>query len=124
MAKVVCETCCAIGVMKDDTACPTCKGTGWNERALKPPPGYAVLPLRLTAENGAKGLMIGEFFVSTRETCMTCEGSGDHPELTRDCEGCDGEGWNVGKAEVDWTTIKAIWHRAAQHFAAAPEVKP
>lgn len=118
MAKVVCETCCAIGVMKDDTACPTCKGTGWNERALSPPPGYAVLPLRLTAENGAKGLMIGEFFTKMRVTCATCGGDGNHPELDDEsCQDCAGEGWNVGRAEVDWTTIKSIWERAADYFA-------
>ncbi len=104
------------------------------EEAAPPTPklsaDHAVLPLRLTAENGAKGLMIGEFFVSTRVVCDACEGTGDHPErrataakdVDEDCPDCAGEGWTVGKVEVDWTTIKAIWRKAVEHFTAAPEV--
>lgn len=53
---------------------------------------HAVVPRRLTAENGAKAALMGEFFEERAGT----------------------------KTEVSWTTIKEIWAKAIDVVAAAP----
>jgi hypothetical protein len=76
----------------------------WNSRtsdlAQTPavPEGYAVLPLKLTAENGAKAALIGEF----HEDFGLLDESGDERYI---------------KVAVTWDTIKRIWDAAVQHFA-------
>lgn len=86
------------------------------------PDGWKLLPTELTAENGAKGALIGEFSVPYRINCVACEGTGEVDEGI-ECEGCGGEGWGVGEAPIDWPTIKDIWRKAVQHFAAMQEPK-
>ncbi|MCU1787715.1 hypothetical protein CUU54_02435 [Pectobacterium polaris] len=44
------------------------------------PEGYCIMPLKLTAENGAKGALSGEFHISRTVTCHECGGEG--------CEDC------------------------------------
>jgi hypothetical protein len=74
-----------------------------------------VMPARLTAENGAKASLIGEFFEEV-ETMTECprEGGCNDPE-------CDGH-YHTGMQQVavEWTTIKAIYARAVEHFNVSP----
>lgn len=66
------------------------------KRATRSPPG-SMLPRELTAENGAKAALIGEFF----EVFEYVDEEGD------ECE---------AHVQVSWSTIKAIWKAAVAHF--------
>ncbi|WP_256660847.1 hypothetical protein [Klebsiella michiganensis] len=80
------------------------------------PEGYVMVPMRLTAENGAKAALLGEFNLEYTLTCHECFGEG--------CDDCSGEGTWTSTMPIDWTTIKEIWDKAINHFAAAQrEVK-
>ncbi|EKW0743729.1 hypothetical protein ACV8VY_01955 [Citrobacter freundii] len=76
--------------------------------------GYVIVPNRLTAENGAKGVLSGEFSETKFINCPECFGDDD-------CETCDGSGRIEITVPVTWTTIKAIWAKGVEHFAAAPQ---
>lgn len=81
------------------------------------PDGYVMVPMRLTAENGAKGALSGEFSETKFVNCPECFGDDE-------CETCDGSGRIEITVPVTWTTIKEIWAKGVEHFAAAPkEVK-
>ena len=76
-----------------------------------------LMPETLTAENGAKAALIGEFHETFTHECSECEGSGLGPacrysEGETRCELCDGTGELVERIPVDWTTIKEIYKRA------------
>lgn len=68
------------------------------------PAGYGVLPLRLSAENGAKYLLIGEFHESVEVP---------NPEFDPEADDDRAEGTMMQRVPVEWTTIKEIWARAA-----------
>lgn len=75
------------------------------------PDGYCIMPLKLTADNGAKGALCGEFHVEYRIVCQACVGEG--------CEDCNHTGgWNA-EIPVGWDTIKRI-HEAAVEACALP----
>ncbi|WP_256663172.1 hypothetical protein [Klebsiella michiganensis] len=74
------------------------------------PDGYVIVPMRLTAENGAKGALSGEFSEIQFVNCPECFGDDE-------CETCDGSGRVEIKVPVSWTTIKAIWVKGVEHFA-------
>lgn len=78
------------------------------------PDGYVMVPMRLTAENGAKGVLSGEFSETKFVNCPECFGDDE-------CETCDGSGRIEIKVPVSWTTIKDIWIKGIEHFAAAPQ---
>ncbi|EJG8895163.1 hypothetical protein NAY64_000637 [Salmonella enterica] len=78
------------------------------------PDGYVLVPNRLTAENGAKGVLSGEFSETKFINCPECFGEDE-------CETCDGSGRLEITVPVTWTTIKAIWAKGVEHFAAAPQ---
>lgn len=59
----------------------------------------SVMPRRLTAENGAKGLLIGEF----HETIV--------------CHDDEGEPYEV-KMPVEWDTIKQIYAKIVERYGA------
>lgn len=81
------------------------------------PDGYVMVPMRLTAENGAKGALSGEFSETKFVNCPECFGDDE-------CETCDGSGKIEITVPVTWTTIKAIWAKGVEHFTATPrEVK-
>ncbi|HHG1778098.1 TPA: DUF550 domain-containing protein [Klebsiella pneumoniae] len=81
------------------------------------PPGYVMVPMRLTAENGAKGALSGEFSETKFVNCPECFGDDE-------CETCDGSGRIEITVPVTWTTIKEIWAKGVEHFSATPrEVK-
>ncbi|EMH2329045.1 DUF550 domain-containing protein [Citrobacter freundii] len=70
------------------------------------PDGYCIMPVSLTAKNGAKWALSGEFSTAREVTCPECEGDG--------CSDCDGRGdWYEDQA-IDWTTIKEIYRRAVE----------
>ena len=74
------------------------------------PDGYGLVPMRLTAENGAKGALSGEFSETKFLNCPECFGDDE-------CETCDGSGKIEITVPVTWTTIKAIWVKGVEHFA-------
>lgn len=78
------------------------------------PEGYVMVPMRLTAENGAKGALSGEFSETKFINCPECFGDDE-------CETCDGSGRIEITVPVTWTTIKDIWAKGVEHFAAAPQ---
>lgn len=78
------------------------------------PEGYVMVPMRLTAENGAKGVLSGEFSETQFVNCPECFGDDE-------CETCDGSGIIEIKVPVSWTTIKEIWIKGVEYFAAAPQ---
>ncbi|MDU3689106.1 MAG: hypothetical protein E7G14_05165 [Klebsiella michiganensis] len=78
------------------------------------PDGYVMVPMRLTAENGAKGVLSGEFSETKFVNCPECFGDDE-------CETCDGSGRIEITVPVTWTTIKEIWAKGVKHFAAAPQ---
>ncbi|MDM3222457.1 hypothetical protein OGV71_12055 [Citrobacter sp. Cf088] len=75
------------------------------------PDGLALVPKRLTAENGAKSVLSGEFSETKFINCPECFGDDD-------CETCDGSGRIEITVPVTWTTIKAIWDKGVELFAA------
>ncbi|HCB1601143.1 TPA: hypothetical protein MYP48_003011 [Citrobacter freundii] len=78
------------------------------------PDGYVLVPNRLTAENGAKGVLSGEFSETKFINCPECFGEDE-------CETCDGSGRLEITVPVTWTTIKAIWAKGIEHFEAATQ---
>lgn len=78
------------------------------------PDGYVMVPMRLTAENGAKGALSGEFSETRFVNCPECFGDDE-------CETCDGSGRIEIRVPVTWTTIKAIWAKGVEHFSEAPQ---
>lgn len=80
--------------------------------------GFVVVPARLTAENGAKGLLSGEFHERSFHTCDECDGEG-YDDSGDACEVCDGSCTIEQKVTVSWDNIKAIHRRMVEHFAAS-----
>lgn len=78
------------------------------------PDSYVMVPMRLTAENGAKGALSGEFSETKFVKCPECFGDDE-------CETCDGSGKIEITVPVTWTTIKAIWVKGVEHFAATAQ---
>lgn len=87
---------------------------GMDQPAPVVPDGYVMVPMRLTAENGAKGALSGEFSETKFVNCPECFGDDE-------CETCDGSGRIEITVPVTWTTIKDIWAKGVEHFAAAPQ---
>lgn len=71
------------------------------------------MPRSLTAENGAKALLSGEFFVEIREPYY-CD-CGDE-----DCEACELTETDsltaTRQVPVPWATIKEIYAKAVEHL--------
>lgn len=78
------------------------------------PAGYVLMPLRLTAENGAKSELSGEFCEKVEVLCPECDQ--DEPDLG--CTMCEGHGRWVQDVPVEWTTIKNIYRKAVECCAA------
>lgn len=70
------------------------------------PDGYVLMPMKLTAENGAKYALSGEFHVLHRVTCNECGGEG--------CSDCDDDGWLEEKIMIGWDDIKDIYRAAVE----------
>lgn len=78
-----------------------------------------LLPKELTAENGAKALLIGEFSESIsipnpdycEENCEDCIHEG-----TRSIDDTCREEYFVQDVPVSWTTIKEIYKKIVKHY--------
>ncbi|MDV1904791.1 hypothetical protein RZR50_03820 [Klebsiella pasteurii] len=99
----------AIAEVKGWNACRAAMLQAGNSPVI--PDGYMMVPMRLTAENGAKAALLGEFNLEYTLTCHECFGEG--------CDDCSGEGTWTSTMPIDWTTIKEIWDKSINHFAAA-----
>lgn len=80
------------------------------------PDGYCVMPLTLTAENGAKCALAGEFKVSRTVRCHECGGEG--------CDDCADAGEFEEEITVPWDTIKDIYRAAVDACRAAMLAQP
>ncbi|MBU0792036.1 MAG: hypothetical protein KKC55_16430 [Gammaproteobacteria bacterium] len=82
------------------------------------PDGYCVMPRRLTAENGAKALLLGEFSVHVERECPECA---ELDEPNEYCEICDGEGDYTIHQVIPWDQIKFIYSKAVEGLSANAE---
>jgi len=64
-----------------------------------------LMPRKLTAENGAKAELSGEFKIDVEHTCTACEWDGAQD----DCEVCAGKVQYMQTVIVPWDTIKEIY---------------
>jgi len=78
------------------------------------------MPLELTAENGAKALLIGEFKESFRMICPVCNGEESLPD-EENCRTCDSKELEDLEVMVSWTNIKEIYKMAVKHFTEPPK---
>ena len=74
-----------------------------------------MMPKTLTAENGAKQLLLGEFYESIIIQCDECQGLG-YDDRVMPCGTCDGAGDYLQRVPVEWTTIKEIYAMAVKHL--------
>lgn len=74
------------------------------------PDGYVLMPVQLTAENGAKGALMGEFTVTREMHCSVC----DYDDTDETCEVCGGEVEYVEHVSVPWDSIKEIYNAAVK----------
>ncbi len=70
-----------------------------------------IMPKELTAENGAKSLLMGEFYEIVELECGQCDQDDD------DCDCCDGSGTYTYRVPVSWSTIKNIYAMAVKHLS-------
>lgn len=80
------------------------------------PDGYCIMPLTLTAANGAKCALSGEFKVSRTVRCHECGGEG--------CDDCADAGEFEEEITVPWDTIKDIYRAAVDTCRAAMLAQP
>lgn len=71
--------------------------------------GYVFVPSELTAENGAKYALIGEFKETEFISCEYCD-----PK--EECELCGGTGEHKRETLVGWDNIKKIYAKAIELF--------
>ena len=104
-----------IAELEAEPVSQTCKLNEPSGNSPVTPDGWVIVPKKLTAENGAKGVLSGEFSETTFISCPECFGDDD-------CETCDCSGRIEIKVPVSWTTIKTIWAKGCEHFSiAAPQ---
>ncbi len=82
--------------------------------AVSIPDGYCLMPRRLTAENGAKALLLGEFKLEVTHECPECL---ELDEPAEGCEICDGEGEYAQRHMIPWDKIKFIYSEAVKGLA-------
>lgn len=75
------------------------------------PEGYCIMPLKLTAANGAKGALSGEFHITRDVTCHECGGEG--------CEDCSDRGSWEEEIPIGWDIIKLIYKAAVDSCSIA-----
>ncbi|WP_178081562.1 hypothetical protein [Pseudomonas sp. Choline-3u-10] len=78
------------------------------------PAGYIVMPCALSAENGAKAALTGEFRIGHETTCSGCYYD-DEPD--EECEVCGGEVTYTEHVTVPWDTIKEVYAAAVKRCA-------
>ncbi|CAI8704858.1 hypothetical protein [Kosakonia quasisacchari] len=70
------------------------------------PDGYCLMPQKLTAANGAKGALSGEFHIPRTVACRECGG-----------DGCDDQGEWEEEIPIGWGVIKLIYAAAVEACA-------
>lgn len=76
-----------------------------------------LMPTSLTAENGAKYLLSGEFYETVIMQCECCDGGIVYSEGYESiCDDCDGSGDYALKVGIKWTTIKDIYAKCVKHL--------
>lgn len=88
-----------------------------SEPMVSIPDGYCLMPRRLTAENGAKALLLGEFKLEVTRECPECL---ELEEPAEGCEICDGEGEYAQRHTIPWDKIKYIYSEAVKGLALQP----
>jgi len=83
------------------------------DAGVQAPAGYVLMPDRLTAENGAKGALSGDFHEYRDIECPECLGDGDD-SYGEDCPECEGTGKVQERVTVEWDTIKRIYAKAVE----------
>ncbi|MBX8557055.1 hypothetical protein K5D56_21560 [Pseudomonas cichorii] len=81
------------------------------------PEGYCIMPKMLTAENGAKALLLGEFKVQVTQECPECA---ELEEPNEYCKICDGEGEHAIHHTISWDQIKFIYSKAVAGLCVNP----
>lgn len=74
---------------------------------------FCRMPKELTAENGAKALLTGEFFERREIECPECADD-QYPD---NCKACDGTGYMTESTLISWDNIKKIYAMAVKHLA-------
>ncbi len=92
-----------------------------NDILTQVPEHYCIMPKMLTAGNGAKGALMGEFYIEHFVRCTECDGEGSEEEP---CEACDNQGGQTVKTYIDWTTIKDIYRMAVEVCSIPPVPAP
>jgi hypothetical protein len=87
------------------------------EPAVVVPEGYCLMPRQLTAENGAKALLLGEFKLQVTRECPECQ---ELEEPLEGCEVCDGEGEYAQRHTIPWDQIKFIYSEAVKGLSLQP----
>jgi hypothetical protein len=86
--------------------------------AAAEPEDYVLMPRSLTAKNGAKSALIGEFTEPVKQLCQWC--NGEPPEFDEDtCDFCD-DGEITHQIQISWTNIKRIYAKAVEVLAQPP----
>jgi DnaJ-class molecular chaperone len=81
-----------------------------------------LMPKELTAENGTKGLLSGEFFVTVHDECIYCAGTGTLDAHGHEvCDECNGQASYERRITIGWYTIKEIYAMAVKHFGSPQE---
>lgn len=83
-------------------------------QAVLIPDGYCLMPRQLTAENGAKALLLGEFKLEVTHECPECI---ELDEPAEGCEICDGQGEYAQRHTIPWDQIKFIYSEAVKGLA-------
>jgi len=93
--------------------------TGSSVPAVSIPDGYCLMPRRLTAENGAKALLLGEFKLEVTRECPECL---ELEEPAEGCEICDGEGEYAQRHTTPWVKINFIYGETVKGLVLQPNV--
>ena len=72
------------------------------------------LPRSLTAENGAKALLTGEFHETITISCPECDGDDDYVD---GCSTCHAQGYINRRVAIEWDTIKRIYAKIVENLA-------
>ncbi len=83
---------------------------------LEEPGDVVLLPKELTAKNGAKAHLIGEFYEKVDLQCTECLGLGEADGGGANCEICEGTGSLIQDVPVSWATIKAIYQKIIEYY--------
>ena len=81
---------------------------GIKKMTQKTAEGHVLMPKSLTAENGAKAALMGEFYEIIQMDCPECKGDG--------CDECGGVGSFEQPVNISWSTIKEIYASAVEFF--------